>query len=159
MKTMIRHLRRIVGRNDRTMSTAQPQGKPPAFNAGPGSGVFVRQRPWVPSEPFWCTVTAYYSSGQPLRLWSSGARDVRLAARELQRQVHRLAAQLGLEPGTAPVAWLDSRGGMGRAMDDLAAGRSHAVTFTHDLVTYVLAVEPSDGSEPRLPGRGVPCPA
>ncbi|MFI6447805.1 hypothetical protein [Kitasatospora sp. NPDC050543] len=121
--------------------------------------MFTRQRPWVPTEPFWCTVTAYYSSGHPLRLWSGGAPDVRLATRELRRQVERLVAQLELPDDSAPVAWLGSHASAGRTMDDLAAGRSHAVTFTHGHVTYVLTAATSDGTEQRLPGRGVPCPA
>ncbi|AUY50470.1 hypothetical protein [Streptomyces sp. CB01881] len=104
-------------------------------------------------------MTAYYSSGQPLRIWSGGAPDVRLAVRVLRRQVQRLAEQLELADDSQPIAWLDSRDGYARAVDDLAAGRSHAVTFTHGYVTYVLTAAPSDGTEPRLPGRGVPCPA
>ncbi|WP_327074423.1 hypothetical protein OG196_31770 [Kitasatospora purpeofusca] len=104
-------------------------------------------------------MTAYYSAGQPLRIWSGGAPDVRLAARELERQVEQLAIRLELAMEAPPVAWLGSRHGLGQVMDDLAAGRTHAVTFTHGPVTYVLAVAPSDGTEQRLPGRGVPCPA
>ncbi|WP_406205263.1 hypothetical protein OH807_30535 [Kitasatospora sp. NBC_01560] len=104
-------------------------------------------------------MTIYYSSGQPLLMWSGGALDVRLAARELQRQVERLAAQLELAHTSQPVAWLNSSDGYARTVDDLAAGRSHAVTFTHRDVTYVLAATTSDGTEPRLPGRGIPCPA
>ncbi|GAA2746131.1 hypothetical protein [Kitasatospora cinereorecta] len=104
-------------------------------------------------------MTAYYSYGQPLRLWSGGAPDVRLAARELRRQVERLVAQLELAGDSGPAVWLGSHQSFGRMMDDLAAGRSHAVTFTHGHVTYVLTAATSDGTEPRLPGRGVPCPA
>lgn len=104
---------------------------------------FARQRPVVP-HPYWCTVTAYYSSGQPLVMWSGGASDVRLAARELVDQADQAATSLELDAKSATAAWPSSRTGYDRAVDDLAAGRSHAVTFTHDEVVWVVTRTATD---------------
>ncbi|WP_235502559.1 hypothetical protein [Kitasatospora sp. Root187] len=111
---------------------------------------FARQRPLVP-QPYWCTVTAYFSSGQPMLLWSGGASDVRLAARELVDQVGQVATRLELDVKSVPAAWLSSRAGYDRAVDDLAAGRSHAVTFTHDEVVWVVTCTANDTARTAVP--------
>ncbi|MFB8235547.1 hypothetical protein ACFC58_03255 [Kitasatospora purpeofusca] len=159
MKTTIRRLLDALARRRRAGAAPKTAARPPVPTVRSEPNVFLRERQWTPPEPYWCTTTAYYSSGQPLVLWSAGAHDVRLAARQLQQQVARLAAHLRLDADEEPVAWLDNEQDLGRASTDLAAGRSHAVAFAHADVIYVLVAARSDGSEQRLPGRSVPCPA
>ncbi|SDT82696.1 hypothetical protein SAMN05216371_7487 [Streptomyces sp. TLI_053] len=158
MKTAIRHHLRAFARQ-RPTGTAHRTAAEPLPPKATGASAFARERPWTAREPFWCITTAYYSSGHPLVLWSAGAPDVRLAARQLQRQVARLTSHLRLGTEEEPMALLDTDLSLGRACTDVAAGRSHAVAFTHADVIYVLVVARSDGTEQRLPGRGVPCPA
>ncbi|MBO1415108.1 hypothetical protein [Streptomyces sp. FH025] len=100
--------------------------------------VFVRARPWTPTAPFWCTVTAYYQWGQPITLWSGGADSVRLAVKVLRDRVEALADDLGLPEGDEQLLWLDAPAAEGRAADDLAKGRSHAIAITHGAVVYIV---------------------
>ncbi|MFE7526731.1 hypothetical protein ACFU7Y_13510 [Kitasatospora sp. NPDC057542] len=102
--------------------------------------VFLRERPWTPPAPFWCTVTAYYRFGQPITLWSGGAGSVRLAVRALRDRVEALAVDLGLPEGDEQLLWLDAPSAEGRAADDLAKGRPHAIAITHGNVVYIINV-------------------
>ncbi|WP_371517689.1 hypothetical protein [Kitasatospora sp. NBC_01300] len=110
---------------------------PPARHVT-GQDVFVRERPWTPPAPFWCTVTAYYRFGQPITLWSGGAGSVRLAVKVLRERVEALADDLGLPEGDEQLLWLDAPSAEGRAADDLAKGRSHAIAITHGTVVYII---------------------
>ncbi|MEV0188280.1 hypothetical protein AB0I39_07060 [Kitasatospora purpeofusca] len=158
MKTAIRRHLRAFARKRRT-GTADRTAAGPLPLKAMGASALARERPWIGREPFWCTTTSYYSSGHPLVLWSAGEPDVRLAARQVQRQVARLVSHLRLGTDEEPMAWLSTDLSLGRACTDPAEGRSHAVALAHADVIYVLVATRSDGTEQRLPGRGVPCPA
>ncbi|MFD7450383.1 hypothetical protein [Kitasatospora sp. NPDC059827] len=100
--------------------------------------VFLRERPWTPAAPFWCTVTAYYRWGQPIPLWSGDAGSVRLAVRVLRDRVEALAVDLGLTHDDDQLLWLGAPSAEGRATDDLAKGRPHAITITHGDIVYII---------------------
>ncbi|MFJ7280619.1 hypothetical protein [Kitasatospora sp. NPDC098663] len=105
----------------------------------PAASVFARSRPWTPPAPFWCTVTAYYTSGQPIRIWSGGAHGVRLAVKVLRTRVEALVGELDLPEDSTPGLWLRSPAAEARAHDDLSASRSHAITVNHGDVVYIVA--------------------
>ncbi|MFB7669758.1 hypothetical protein ACFC1R_38725 [Kitasatospora sp. NPDC056138] len=94
-------------------------------------------------------MTAFFSFGQPTTLWSGGAPDARLATRAMVKQLQDLVTKFSLDEGSAPGNWLSNRDRHDRAVYDLSAGRSYAVTFTHGDVTYVLMAAVREGVEPR----------
>ncbi|MFJ8043824.1 hypothetical protein ACIRBX_25310 [Kitasatospora sp. NPDC096147] len=131
-------VRRVLGRRRLEPVAVWPPA--PSYGGRPG-GPPIRRSP--PGEPrYRCTVTAYFSAGQPLVQWACGTADIRFAVRALESQLDDLALRLSLDEGSVPVRWRSTRDGYDRATYDLAAGRTHAITFTHDAVTYVLEVAP-----------------
>ncbi|MFJ2866826.1 hypothetical protein [Kitasatospora sp. NPDC087314] len=121
--------------------------------------VFLRERPWTPSAPFWCTVTAYYQWGQPITLWSGDAGNVRLAVRVLRDRVEALAVDLGLPEGDEQLLWLDAPSAEGQAADDLAKGRPHAITITHGNVVYIISATRTTSAEAGAAVQGLLCSA
>lgn len=121
--------------------------------------VFLRERPWTPSAPFWCTVTAYYRWGQPITLWSGDAGGVRLAVRMLRDRVEALAVDLGLSEGDEQLLWLDAPSAEGRATDDLAKGRPHAITITNGDIVYIINATRTTSTEARAAVQDLRCSA
>lgn len=145
MRTLLRRLsikaRRRTPPTPRLAPTRTEAERPTA------PSVFTRERPWRPAAPFWCTVTAYYTSGQPMRIWSGGAHGVRLAVKLLRQRVEALTGELDLPADSTPGLWLRSPAAEARAYDDLAAGRSHAITLNHGGVVYIVAAAETVGAE------------
>ncbi|MFJ6380128.1 hypothetical protein ACIQI7_09025 [Kitasatospora sp. NPDC092039] len=136
--------RPATGRRRRPAPTHS--GAAPQHHQAAGQNVFLRDRPWTP-PPFWCTVTAYYQYGQPMKLWSGGADSPRLAVRALRARVQALAVDLDLSEGEEQRLWLDTPAAEVRATEDLARGRSHAVAITHNKVVYIINATPSSRAE------------
>ncbi|MFB7126187.1 hypothetical protein [Kitasatospora sp. NPDC056273] len=145
----------------RRRRTAPNRSRPaaPQHHQVADQDVFVRARPWTSPVPFWCTVTAYYRYGQPIMLWSGGAGSVRLAVRVLRERVEALADELGLPEGDEQLLWLDAPSAEGRAADDLAKGRSHAIAITHGTVVYIVNATPAARTETGTAIHDLLCPA
>ncbi|MFF4819837.1 hypothetical protein ACFY2K_35275 [Kitasatospora sp. NPDC001309] len=61
-----------------------------------------------------------------------------MAVRVLRDRVEALAVDLGLPEGDEQLLWLDASSAEGRAADDLAKGRPHAITITNGDIVYII---------------------
>uniref|UniRef100_UPI003A8AB0C1 hypothetical protein n=1 Tax=Kitasatospora sp. SC0581 TaxID=3394360 RepID=UPI003A8AB0C1 len=61
--------------------------------------------------------------------------------------------------GDEQLLWLDAPSAEGRAADDLAKGRSHAIAITHGTVVYIVNAAPAARTEAGAAIHDLLCPA